>query len=96
MRAFHLRAETAELRKRVQKAIREHDLVHDTESQRVDAALAAGVIDQGEADRLHETEAATLAAWEVDVFPPEAYFRDAPVPAAPTQAESAHHFDQAS
>lgn len=96
LRAFRLRTETAELRKRLHKASREHDLPHGTPAELIDAALAAGVIDRMEADRLHDAEAATLAAWEVDVFPPEGYFRDAPEPAAASRAESAQRFDQAS
>lgn len=51
-------------------------------------ALALGLIDATEADRLAEELAARLDATEVDTFTPEAYFRDSPASAAAASVET--------
>lgn len=88
LRAFRLHEETAALRKRIGKARKSHDLPGGSEYEIVDAALAAGVVNQAEADQLREAHTAVLAVWEVDVFKPEDYFRESSA-AAPSADEPA-------
>ncbi|HSG91469.1 MAG TPA: acyl-CoA dehydrogenase domain-containing protein, partial [Pseudomonadales bacterium] len=76
LRAFRLIEATAHLRKRVDDKRRDLEPTDDTEEALVDAAEAAGVISAEDASALRDARAATLAAWEVDVFAPEDYFRD--------------------
>jgi acyl-CoA dehydrogenase len=76
LRAFRLQEETRELQERVAKQARDLEVAEDTEEARIDAAEQAGIVDAKEAGALREARAAILAAWEVDVFAPEDYFRE--------------------
>jgi acyl-CoA dehydrogenase len=76
LHAFRLGEETASLRRRITLRRRDLTPAADTEEALVDAAEAAGVVNAAEAAALRAARSAMLAAWEVDVFSPEDYFRD--------------------
>ena len=76
MRAFRLRSETRDLRRKLDRVRKNRDLPDATEETLIEAARTAGDIGADEAGRLLEAHEATLAAWEVDVFTPDEYFRD--------------------
>ncbi len=88
MRAFRLNQEVQPLLKRIAKGRREHDLPSGSEYEAVDAALEKGVISDTEAQQLRTAHDAMLKVWEVDVFPPEQYFRPMLAGDAPDGADA--------
>ncbi|MDZ7826640.1 MAG: acyl-CoA dehydrogenase domain-containing protein [Gammaproteobacteria bacterium] len=90
MRAFRLRSETRDLRRKLDRVRKNRDLPDATEETLIEAARTAGDLGADEAARLLEAHQATLAAWEVDVFTPDEYFRDeAPESASGRRDENA-------
>jgi acyl-CoA dehydrogenase len=68
--AFDLVHRARPARARVDEAVRRGRLPRGPHGERVDAALAAGLVDEGEADLLRRTAAARARAVEVDSFAP--------------------------
>lgn len=66
--------------KRVRKALRRGRIQADSVLEALDAAVKEGVIDKQQAGLIRDAENARMAAIQVDVFSPEAYYRDAQTP----------------
>ncbi|MEX0739474.1 MAG: acyl-CoA dehydrogenase [Pseudohongiella sp.] len=77
MKAFRLHSEALPVMAKIQQAQKARKLPRGLSFEVVDEALAANVISAEEATKMRATNAAAMAAIEVDVFSAEDYFQDA-------------------
>jgi acyl-CoA dehydrogenase len=92
LEAFRLNQRASPVLEKIASAQKARRLPRGPEYEAVDAALASGVISAAEAEQLRATRAAMLAACDVDVFPPDAYFRSSePAARAMPQRGAAGH-----
>jgi acyl-CoA dehydrogenase len=75
------------LEKRVRKAAKDGQIAEREFPEMIDAALAAGVLDDAEARELHEFDSRVMALMAVDDFDPEELARLRLAPERPPQAE---------